>query len=171
MEFYEVLAARRSIRAYTDLQIPEDVISRLAHAAYLAPSACNRQPYRFLIVTGEETRDKICAVAPQAFLREAPVIIVAVAETLRSWQRPGDDHTLAELDMGIAMEHIVLAAAAERLGTCWVAAYNVAKMNAALGLAEGENAVAISPLGYPAEEPRLFQRNKSERDLFTEITE
>lgn len=124
MEFYEVLSKRRSIRAYTDLPIPEDSLRRITRAVLQAPSACNRQPYRFLLVSGE-AKNRILSVAPQAYLRDAPIIVVAVGEKSRAWQRPGDDHTLVELDLGIAMEHLVLAAAAEGLGTCWIAAFDV----------------------------------------------
>lgn len=165
MEFYEVVKKRRSIRNYKPDAVPDQVLEHIAEAVALAPSACHRQPVKILAVKDPEVKAKIIAVCPQRFLPEAPVILVAIGDTQTAWQRVGDDHTIIEIDMAIAMEHAVLAATAEGLGTCWVCAYNVENMNEALGLKRPQTALAISPLGYPAREPAPLLR-KSIGEVF-----
>ncbi len=166
MDFYEVIDARRSYRNYTSEEIPDEILERLANVVHAAPSASNRQPYKFLAVRDPDLRAEICEVTPQAFLKEAPVIIAALGNSEQAWIRPTDHHSLLDVDIAIAMEHMMLAAAAEGLGTCWVGAIDVKALNEVLGLAAPWNVLALSPLGYPAAPPRDFFRNKSARELF-----
>lgn len=170
MDFYEVIDNRRSIRAYTPDPVPGLALERIANAVYAAPSACNRQPYHLMAVINPEIKAAICEVSRQEFLRQAPVILVLLGDPSHAWQRPGDDHTLVEIDAAIAMEHAVLAATAEGLGTCWVAAFDVEAMNKVLDLTPPWRTLALSPLGYPAAPPLEFNRPKSAGVVF-EIVE
>ncbi len=165
MEFYDVISTRRSIRNYADRPVPDDALNRIAEAAVLAPTACNRQPFKILAVRNAELRAAICAACPQRFLPEAPVILVALGDMKNAWRRAGDDHSIVELDLGIVFEHVVLAAAAEGLATCWVCAYERKRMDAALHLEESWSALAISPLGY-ASGPAAPIGRKPLEDLF-----
>lgn len=158
MEFYKVINTRRSIRNYSDRPVPEDSLKRIAEAAALAPTACNRQPFKILAVRNAELRAAICAACPQRFLPEAPVILVALGDMKNAWRRTGDDHSIVELDLGIAFEHAVLAATAEGLATCWVCAYDRKRLDAALKLEGSWSALAISPLGYATEPPPCIGR-------------
>jgi len=94
MEFHQVIAARRSIRNYSDRPVPEDSLKRIAEAAMLAPTACNRQPFRILAVRNAELRAAICAACPMRFLPEAPVILVALGVMKQAWRRTGDVHAI-----------------------------------------------------------------------------
>ena len=152
MEFYEVLRRRRSVRAYVPEAIPEKVLSRLFEAVQLAPSACNNQPVRFLFVTEAETKHRICACYPRAWLAQAPVVVVALGNKDTAWRR-FDGTSAHPLDVAIAMEHLVLAAAAEGLGSCWICAFDQEAMRQALRLPECWEAVALTPLGRPAADP------------------
>ena len=120
MEFYEVLKTRRSIRSYKSDPVPEEALRRIAEAAQCAPSACNRQPWKLVAVRNAALRKKICEVYRNPFLAQAPVILLALGNASMAWQRPGDDHSIVEIDLGIMFEHAVLAAAAEGLGSCWI---------------------------------------------------
>ncbi len=162
MNFYDVIRTRRSIRAYRPDAVPADALEKIAEAVRCAPTACNRQAFRIFAVANPELRGKICNAAnSMKFLREAPVILVAQIQPEAAWRRPGDDHSIAELDLGIAMEHAVLAATAEGLGTCWVCAYERAPMDLALNAGPGWTTIALSPLGYAAAEPVPFNRKAS----------
>ncbi|UKI32954.1 MAG: nitroreductase family protein [Lentisphaeria bacterium] len=145
MEFYEVLKTRRSIRAYKSDPVPEAALRRIAEAAQCAPSACNRQPWKLVAVRNAALRKRICEVYRNPFLAQAPVILLALGDASTAWQRPGDDHSIVEIDLGIMFEHAVLAAAAEGLGSCWICAFERAKMDAAAGISAPWTVLAVSP--------------------------
>lgn len=158
MDFYEVLLNRRSIRGYAPDLIPDEVLRRVLDAARIAPSACNLQPWKFLVLTSQARRALACTCYPRApWLAQAPVIVVALGNRGKAWKRLSGQsaHTI---DVSIAMEHLVLAAAAEGLGTCWICAFDQEGLHRAFGLAPEWEAVAMTPLGYPAVEPGPFTR-------------
>ena len=162
MEFYEVLKKRRSIRLYKDTPVPDDALGRILEAIQNAPTACNRQPFRFFIVKDPVKRERLASVYKEDWLKTAPVIVAAASDAGIAWRRREGD-SIADADTAIAMEHFVLAAAEEGLGTCWICAFERAKANAALGLTDGPlNVFALSPLGYAAAEPVPFVRKKIE---------
>lgn len=157
MDFYDVVSKRRSIRGYKDEAISDEALDRICEAVRQAPSACNLQPWSFRIVFDLETREKIHGVYDRDWLLQAPAVVVALGNKDEAWKRL-DGHSIVDMDMGIAMEHFVLAATAEGLGTCWVCAYDVNAMNQALGILPPWSVLAISPLGAPAETPRELNR-------------
>ena len=157
MEFYEVLKTRRSIRSYKPDAVPERALKNIAEAVNLAPTACNRQPFKLLLVRDPEMRKTICANCKFGFLAEAPVIAVMMTNESASWTRY-EGNPAADIDASIAMEHLVLAAAAEGLGTCWICAFSRPEMNAALKISAPWSAFALSPIGFAAAGPRPFAR-------------
>ena len=157
MEFYEVLKTRRSIRAYKADAVTDQQLQKLAEAVNLAPTACNKQPFKLLLVRDPEIRKTICANCRFGFLAEAPVIAVMMTNESESWTR-FEGNPAADIDASIAMEHLVLAAAAEGLGTCWICAFSRPQMNEALKIKAPWSAFALSPIGYAAGAPRPFTR-------------
>jgi nitroreductase len=153
MEFHDVLSERRSVRSYKSDPVPKKALDKIAEALALAPSACNLQPWSFRVVINPETRKKICACYGGEWLAKAPAIIVALANMDTCWKRP-EGTPIADIDVGIAMEHVVLAATAEKLATCWICAYEIEKMNRAIGVMRPWTTLAISPLGYADETPK-----------------
>lgn len=157
MDFYDVLKQRRSIRGFDpDRAIPEDSLQRIMQAVQCAPSACNRQPWRFEIVFNAGLRAAIGECYAKPWLLEAPAIVVGMADYSTCWQRL-EGTPAAEIDMGIAMEHLVLSAAAEGLGTCWICAFEKAKLNKVMQVEEPWSVEAITPLGFGIAEPRQLQ--------------
>ena len=165
MDFYVVVTTRRSIRHYSDRPVSDELLKKIAYAVSLAPTACNRQPFKILAVRNPEMRAAICAACPQRFLPEAPVILVALGNPKEAWRRAGDDHSIIEMDLGIVLEHAILAATAEGLASCWVCGYDLKKMNEALGLEAPWSALALASLGYAAAEAAPLQR-KPEEEIF-----
>ena len=157
MDFYEVLNKRQSIRSYKSKPIPQEAIGKIAESLQCAPSACNLQPWSFRVVTNEKMKSAICAVYGGKWLAEAPAIIVALGNSETCWKRP-EGTPIVDIDMGIAMEHVVLAAAAEGLGTCWICAYKKDEMNRATNIMAPWSVLGISPLGYPNETPEKKPR-------------
>ena len=161
MEFYEVLKSRRSIRSYKSDSIPQESLDKIAEALSDAPSACNKQPWNFRIVLNEELKAKICECYQADWLKEAPAIIVALGNSEDCWKRL-EGTPITDMDMGIAMEHIVLAASAEGLSTCWICAYKTSEMNKTLNIIAPWSALAISPLGYSDATPEMPKRKPIE---------
>lgn len=147
-DFMTIATQRYSCRSYSDRRVERDVISLVIDAARLAPSATNRQPWTFHIVDGGDLKLEITACYGREWILEAPALIIAVGDHNAAWHRgDGKDHT--DIDIAIAVEHICLAAATLGLGTCWVCNFDAARCARALGLKEGEEPVAIIPIGYP----------------------
>ncbi|MDD5698850.1 MAG: nitroreductase family protein [Victivallaceae bacterium] len=157
MDFYEVIRKRRSIRSYKSDPIPEAALQRIAEAVHLAPSACNFQPWKIKIVTDPGLRAQISANYTRDWLIQAPAIAVIIGNSKQCWKR-FDGTPSVNIDIGIAMEHLILAATAEGLATCWIGAYDMAKMNAVLGVVPPWNVLALSPLGYADQEPTNVPR-------------
>ena len=130
---------------------------KIAEAVNLAPTACNKQPFKLLLVRDPAMRKTICAHCRFEFLAQAPVIAVMMTNESESWTRFEGDPA-ADIDASIAMEHFVLAAAAEGLGTCWICAFSRPEMNDALKISAPWSVFALSPLGHAAGAPRPFAR-------------
>jgi nitroreductase len=164
MEFYEVIEKRQSIRSYKGDPVPQESLDRIAVALQQAPSACNLQPWSFRIVRNDKLKSDICACYGGKWLAEAPAIIVALGNIETCWKRP-EGTPIMDIDMGIAMEHIVLAAAAEGLGTCWICAYNSDEMNKAMNIIKPWSVLAVSPLGFPDVIPER-KEHKAVKEIF-----
>ncbi|MHC5035116.1 MAG: nitroreductase family protein, partial [Planctomycetota bacterium] len=122
MDFYEVVEQRRSVRAYRDDPVEEEKLERILNAARLAPTAANRQPMQFYVIRDAAMRASMLEAYSQKWFAEAPVIICACARPGEAWQRV-DGKNYADVDVTIAMDHLILAATAEGLGTCWIGAF------------------------------------------------
>ena len=150
MDFYDVVRARLSVRSYDARSVPDDAVRRILGAARQAPSACNRQPWHFLVIRDEGVRQALFKPEKQDWAGAAPLAIVACSRPAAAWVRWADKKNHADIDVAIAFEHIVLAAAAEGLGTCWICAFDPRHARQVLRLPAELEPVAMTPLGYPA---------------------
>jgi len=157
MDIYDVVKTRRSVRKYKATPVDQDKIDRILEAARLAPSAANFQPWHFILIRDEQTRRSLKGAYGRDWFTAAPVIICACAEPGKGWVRR-DGKNYADVDVTIAFEHLVLAAAAEGLGTCWIGAFDPVKLKRILGLPDAIEPLAMTPLGYPDESPRPTSR-------------
>jgi nitroreductase len=157
MDVIELIRKRRSIRAYADRPVEREKIERLLEAARLAPSASNRQEWRFVVVTEAEVRRKLAqAACDQAFVGRAPVVIAACADTDGHVMRCGQP--CYPIDVAIALDHMTLQAVAEGLGTCWIGAFNEAPVKELLGIPPDIRVVELLTVGYPAGPPGPLSR-------------
>jgi nitroreductase len=159
MELMEAITKRRSIRRYKPDPVPEEDIRYILEAARLAPSWANTQCWHFVVVTDQAVKDKV-AEAGMTFVARAPVVIVGCADPAKPGAKGDIPNYL--VDMGIALEHLILAATERGLGTCWVGGFEEATARKALGVPENIRVVAMTPLGYPAEEPAARSRKSLE---------
>jgi nitroreductase len=162
MDVIEVIRARRSIRSYADRQVERDKIERLLEAARLAPSASNRQEWRFVVVTHPDRRKALAkAAADQEFVGQAPVVIAACAEHDGHVMRCGQ--LCYPIDVAIAVDHMTLQAAAEGLGTCWIGAFYEDQVKEILGIPAEIRVVELLTVGYAAGPPGPLSRLPIER--------
>ena len=161
MELSEAIKGRRSIRAFKPQDIPDETVEQLIDVACYAPSAGNTQPWAFVIAKKVETKKKLARAAyNQAFVEEAPVVIVVCADenrcSMRYGRRGATFYCLQ--DTAAATQNILLTAYSLGLGTCWVGAFNEDEAKKAVHAPEGMRPVAIIPVGYPNKTPS--QRNR-----------
>jgi nitroreductase len=148
--FIDLVRKRRSVRSYRPDPVPAEQLDYVLEAARLAPSWANGQCCSYLVVTDERVKHEL-GQAGNEWIAQAPVIVVICADPKQSGTKGDQPYYL--LDAGIAMEHLVLAAAEQGLGTCWIGWFDEEKARKALGVPEGVRIVASTPLGYPNEDP------------------
>lgn len=153
MDVFEAIKNRRSIRKYQERDIEEEKLERILEAARLAPSARNRQEWRFIIVKDRTKREELVKEASphQLFMLQAPIIIVAYVLDKDYIMRCGVPAHY--IDVAIALTHIHLQAVEEGLGTCWIGSFYQDKVKKVLNLPEEAEIIQLMTLGYPDENP------------------
>jgi nitroreductase len=154
MDFWQVLQDRHSVRELDPtVEIPPETVQRLLDAAIQAPSAGNRQPWHFYVVRDAAVRQGLAAAAHgQDFVSQAPVVIVVCADAEQSAGRYGrrGSELYCLQDTAAATEHLLLAAVALGLGSCWVGAFDEDQASSVLNLPGHHRPIAILPIGKPA---------------------
>ena len=160
MSLLDVILNRRSIRRYENKQIPKDILDKIVEAGRQSPSAVNKQPYHFVIVTDSEIKKKLKSLLNR-FLEKAPVTIVGCANTKAiltgKW---------ATVDTIIALENMVLAAWSLGIGSCWIGSFKEQKVKDTLKIPQNWKVVALVTFGYPAETPKP-KKKKPTDELFS----
>jgi nitroreductase len=118
----------------------------------LAPSWGNKYCSRFIVVKDVEIERKLAEASECAWLSTAPVVVVACADPKSSGKRDGKSYYL--VDVGISMDHLILAATEQGLGTCWVGWFDEKKARKALEVPKNLKIIAMTPIGYPDESPK-----------------
>ncbi len=148
----EAIKTRRSIRAYRDQEVSRSDLLEVLEAGRLAPSAGNRQPWWFVVVTDPDLKQRLVpACHNQKFVGEAGVVIVGCADPKMKWHM---------VDTAIALDHMTLAAWEKGLGTCWIGAFEEGQVKQILGIPDEVKVVALLTLGWPAREG-TFRGRKS----------
>lgn len=159
--FIELAKKRYSVRSYQDKEVEEPILLKILEAGSLAPSACNNQPWAFVVVRKEETKKLLLPAYERSWLAQAPVILALCCDRSQSWRR-SDGKNFGDMDVVIAMDHITLAAAEAGLGTCWIGNFKTDEARRALRLPQNVEPVVLTPLGYPASQPPVKKRKKLE---------
>lgn len=169
--FQYLVQHRQSDRGYSSQEIPKDVLNRILHAAQLAPSACNSQPWKFIVVDNPELKNKLAATTSNTmlplnhFTKQAPVHIVIVMEHANFTAGIGSvikKKHFPLIDIGIAAEHICLAATSEGLGSCMIGWFNEPAVKKLLEIPDKKRPILIITLGYPS---KTETRTKKRKDI------
>jgi nitroreductase len=170
MEYFDLIRSRESIRNYDPTRpVPKEILERILNAGRLAPSACNNQPWKFLVISSSEQLEKVRACYKRDWFKEAPHILVVLGLRNQAWNRSYDGYNSIETDVAIALTHIILAAENEGVGTCWIAAYNPVILKEALNLNDNQLVFGITPLGYP--KPGFKKSLSKKRNSLEDIVE
>jgi nitroreductase len=160
MNVIEAIRTRKSVREFLDKPVEREKLLEVLEAGRLAPSASNRQEWRYVVVTDKRMREKLAeAASNQSFVGQAPVVIVCCAET--------DQHRMScgelsyPIDCAISMDHMTLRATELGLGTCWIGAVSAPKVRKLLGIPDALPLIDLLPLGYPADPAPVRKSRKS----------
>jgi nitroreductase len=162
-EMLDLIRRRQSDRGYTDKHVEKEKLERILEAGRIAPSACNAQPWRFIVVSDPDIRDKVAeaasakALGMNTFVIQAQIFIVIVREKANISSRIGaalkaKDYSL--IDIGIAAENMCLQATSEGLGTCIMGWFNEKLVQKLLHIPASKRVELIISLGYSSKELR-----------------
>lgn len=152
-----LMKSRQSERKYLDRPVERDKVERITEAGRLSPSACNGQPWHLIVVDEPAVREKVASATESellrmnAFVRQAPVLIVVVREKSNFTSRAGDlikQKDYSVIDIGIAAASIIYQAAAEGLGTCILGWFDEKKIKKALGIPASKKVELVISVGY-----------------------
>lgn len=160
---------RRSIRKYIDKSVEDDKLTQILESARLAPSGSNTQPWHFIVVKSNTTKQMISKISHnQKWMLSAPVFIVCVAdircrigeneEIILDENSPGEELKQIIRDTSITATHILLEAQNQGLGTCWVAWFTQDELRPILNIPTDKYVVGIITLGYADETPNMRPR-------------
>jgi nitroreductase len=151
MHVIEAIKTRRSVRKYKPTPIPEEHLKTILEAARLAPSAGNKQPWKFIIVRDADTKKRLAEVANnQHWIGDAGVVAVSLAMDKKD---PAIYERWVERDVMTAVEHMVLTAWELGYGTCWIGAFKQKDVKDLLGVPEEMSVINILPIGVPDQTP------------------
>ncbi len=180
-QFKTVVDRRISLRKYGDAPVSDEAIEQCLEAARLAPSACNAQPWYYVVVRDPGQREKLArlCVPPggvmNGFVRQAPVLVALIAERPNIASQIGSalkNKPFFLIDIGISAEHFCLQAAELGLGTCMIGWFQEGKVRQLLQIPRGRRPVLLITLGYPAEGTleEVSQQRRRNRKPLSEIS-
>lgn len=173
MEFKELILKRRSVREYAPTPVPREVIDQCLEAARLAPSACNSQPWSFIVVDDSETLERLVKEGyggiykNNKFVKSAPVIVIMVTEKSTYVAKLGGMIRNVKynlIDIGIAGEHFALQAEELGIGTCWLGWFNEKAVKKILGLPKSTQVDVMFTMGYPKDTGKIPEKIRKPLD-------
>lgn len=148
MEFLELAKKRASVRSYQAKPVEEEKLNKILEAARVAPSAKNQQPWRLIVVRSAEGREKLSRAANTY---GAPVAVIVCADHSKTWIRPFDGKSSADIDASIATDHMMLQAEELGLGSVWICYFKPDVLRAEFQIPANWEPVNILAIGYSAQ--------------------
>ena len=168
MDFEKLAQERFSVRKFSPKEVEREKLDQILKAGQLAPTACNNQPQRILVISGKDGLEKVYRSTPHHF--GAPVVLLICYDKTVSANRTFDGSDFGETDASIVTSHMMLQAADLGLGTTWVGGFNPEAVKKEFALPESYIPVALLPLGYAAEDakpsPRHSEREPLKKTVF-----
>lgn len=163
MDFEKVIAERYSVRKFEDRHLEKDIIDKILHAGHIAPTGCNNQPQRILVLNTDEAISKLKECTRSHF--DAPCAMLICYNKDESWERPYDGALSAPVDAAIVTTHMMLEAHNIGVGSCWVMHFNPFKMREVFNIPENIEPAALLVMGYPHKDAAPIQMHFSTRPV------
>ena len=163
MEFEKVITERYSVRKFRDIALSEEDVKSILSAAHKAPTGCNLQPQRILVLNTPESIKKIKNCTKCHF--NAPSAMLVCSNRDESWTRPYDGEKSAPVDAAIVATHMMLKAYDIGVGSCWVMHFDPKAMRETFNIPENIIPVALLVMGYPAEDSAPFEMHSKFRPI------
>ena len=152
MDFEQLIAERYSVRSFKQEHLPKDVIDKILSAGHKAPTGCNNQPQRILVLNTDESIEKLKTCTRSHF--HAPTAMLVCHNKEESWVRRYDGALASPVDATIVTTFLMLAAQNEGIGSCWVMSFDPAAMRKAFQIPEPIEPIALLVLGYPSDDAK-----------------
>ncbi len=162
MEFEKLIADRYSVRKFKKDNIEQSVVDKILDAGHKAPTGCNNQPQRIIVVNNEASMNKLRKCTKCHF--DAPAAMIVCYNVDESWVRPYDGALSAPVDGAIVATHMMLEAHNQGIGCCWVMHFNPESLREAFLIPENVNPLAILIMGYPDAESGPIELHYKYRD-------
>ena len=168
MDFLELAQKRYSVRKFSDKAVEKEKLELILKASQIAPTACNFQPQRLLVLDSEESLSKLKNCTPYHFNTKLAIIVCYDKNV--SWKRKYDNTDGGQIDASIATTQMMLEITNLGLGTTWVGSFDPEKVKSEFNLPENYVPVAILPIGYESEDstptPNHFDRQELDKTVF-----
>lgn len=161
MEFKKLITDRYSVRKFKKNKLSDEAINSILEAGHIAPTGCNFQPQRILVINSDEALEKLKSCTKCHF--DAPCAMLVCYNRDESWIRPYDKELSAPVDAAIVATHMILAAHNEGVGSCWVMHFNPSAMREAFNIPENIVPVALLVMGYPADDAQPLEMHSKFR--------
>ncbi len=148
MEYEKLIAERYSVREFKNEHLPDECIAKILDAAHKAPTGCNYQPQRILVLNTDESIEKLKKCTKCHF--DAPAAMLVCYNEDESWKRRYDNALSAPVDAAIVATHMILAAHNIGVGSCWVMHFDPMAMKQAFRIPDNIKPLALLVMGYPA---------------------
>ena len=163
MEFEKLISERYSVRSFRPERLPQAAIDKILEAGHKAPTGCNNQPQRILVLNTEESMERLRGCTRCHF--DAPSAILVCHNRNESWTRPYDGAAASPIDAAIVTTHMMLAAHNIGVGSCWVMHFNPASVREAFAIPAHIEPLALLVLGYPSEDAKPRELHERVRPL------
>ena len=169
MDFLELAKERYSVRKFKKEAVTDEQIEQILKAGHLAPTACNNQPQKIIVVKSEEGLEKLRKCTECHF--NAPLVFIVGYDKTRSWKRSYDGQDSGYVDASIVTTHMMLEAANVGLGSTWVMYFIPEAIKVEFELDETFEPVAVLPVGIPAEDAKPAKMHEMYREEGEIVTE
>lgn len=163
MEFEKLIRERYSVRKFKNEHLSKEILDKILEAGHVAPTGCNYQPQRILVLNTDESIEKLKNCTRSHF--DAPCAMLVCCNLNESWTRPYDSAKSAPVDAAIVTTHMMLAAKNEGIGSCWVMHFNPEAMKNTFNIPESYQPVALLVMGYPADDATPFHMHDEKRPI------
>jgi len=160
MHFNQLLKERYSVRDYKTQKVPQTLLIEVLEAGRMAPSAANKQPWSFILVSDMKVLKELSKSYDRDWFTKAPQVIVICGDHNSSWKRSFDQKDHCDIDAAIAIDHMTLRATELGLGTCWICHFNPEQVKVLLNLPDHLEPIALLPIGYPTNSQPTNKKRK-----------